>query len=209
MEGICKNGIVLSVILLNDLSNLRLCRAVLCSASVLKQWHTEQVRDLRSGEASFKWMKGQLLDNKMLKHCHGMFLNMSSESQMERCMFVTSPQGAKQALGGQHVVDDEVADYLGSFCTALAGARMARLLYMWGPPHSFLFAHHPQADVQKSKFMLFKKDVQAYEQLKALDQKSALHLQMLRIGLVIAKCCLDPNQTFVIFRLLLFVCVGV
>ena len=39
---------------------------------------------------------------------------------------------------GTHIIDDEVAGYMGAYTLALASARQARTLQMFGPPHSTL-----------------------------------------------------------------------
>ena len=78
-------------------------------------------------------------------------------------------------------MDDEVADYLGTHALAQNSLRLARLLWMWGPPHMFIFAHHPIQNVVKHWFRNFQWDVGAYPRLEALRDKAAAQIQVLRI----------------------------
>ena len=184
LKGACRNASVLSVVMLDDILNLRIARSILATASVLKRWHTEQVKTARGCEGCFKWMSDQLVNGHLFKSLMEMWDALQNPVQLQKAGFTTTLQAAKLAAQhGQHIIDDEVAEYYGSFNVYTIEARLRRMIYLWGAPHILLMVHSKQANIVAHWCHLFRKDVTGFRQLQALDQKSAMMEQVLRIFL--------------------------
>ena len=115
LKGACRNGVVLSVVMLGDTPNLRICRSILAIASVLKRWHTKQVQIARSGEGCFTWLIGQLVHGHLFDSLMEMWGALETPILFEKAGFTTTLEAAKLADGSQHIMDSEIAEYYGSF----------------------------------------------------------------------------------------------
>ena len=87
-----QNGVALSALLLSDDLNERLVRVVLVISKIVKAWHSEQARTLRSCEGALEWIVQQTVERKFMKHVEAMLLQLTSISAMESCSFVCSQQ---------------------------------------------------------------------------------------------------------------------
>lgn len=181
LKGAAKHGMALSVIMLNDVVNLRLCRCILSGALLVKAWHSECTRQLRSHEDSFLWLKGQILNGEFFAVMCGIWKQFECPVAMEKCMFACTPSDVKASEPGTYIVDDEVAEYYGGYSQCLIAARYRRCLYLWGHPHFAIYSLHTDQNVVTEKFHLFKTDFAAFQDLIALDRKTAPQERMLRI----------------------------
>ena len=192
LKGASRNAIVLSVAMLDDIQNLMICRSILATSSVLKRWHSEQVRTARSCEGCFKWLSDQLVNGHLMQNLMDMWSVWDSPVELQKVGFIQDQQAAKLAAShGEYVMQDEVAEYFGSFSVYTIEARLKRMIYLWGPPHNLLMVQSKDAKVASHWCSLFRQDVRGFRQLQQKEQKSAMMQQVLRTFSLSFKCCMQ------------------
>ena len=78
--------------MLSDDLNERLVRVVLVISKIVKDWHSEQARSLRSCDGALTWICDQTNGHKFMDHIEAMIAQLNSRAAMESCSFVCSEQ---------------------------------------------------------------------------------------------------------------------
>lgn len=197
LKAACQNVLVLSVVMLQEETNARLVNSILASALVVKGWHTQQVRMLRSVDGSEQWLVQQVVEGGYLKHCGDILGQLGNAYSLEKAGFLIDCISAKAVPACESIIENELAETYGSFCLALAACRLRRGLYYFGPPYSMFKVLSADASKREKALGDFKLDWQVFEALKGLPSGTAGHNLLVKRHLL-AK--ISNLQLFFAFR---------
>jgi hypothetical protein len=142
---------------------------------VVKSWHTEQVKELRSVDGSQAWLTRQIAEGGYIEHIALIFKKLSHTMSLEKAGFIVDAGMAKKAEAGANLIEDEIADVYGTFCLAMANARCRRGLYYFGPPYCMVNVFSSSAGRFAGVLQRFRDDMDIWTRLKNLEEKSKLH----------------------------------
>ena len=86
----CQNAVVLSVLLLNDPSNHRLCSLILAVGKPVKDFHVQQVLELRGADQCQAWIQKMTAGGGIMSHIIAILRKLKSLPALEACSFITT-----------------------------------------------------------------------------------------------------------------------
>lgn len=172
LRSCSQNACTISVMMLSNLNHRRICRAVLASASPLREWHSAQNKQLRSVGGSLAWLTDQTSGG-YFDHLVQSFANLERRESLQQSDFVLAAPSSDDQVNDGVVTDDEFADLHGQAAIVLAGLRLRRGLWLLrGWPYS-LFRCLGGGDAAQRCADQFMQDARNHESLVNFAQRSA------------------------------------
>lgn len=129
LRSCCQNAVAISVQLLSDDGNRRICEGVLAMGMPVKAWHSEQNRALRSADDSEAWIVGQLAGGWMA-HRAKVIGQLCECEAFQRSGFCVLESSAAAYSPEDVGVEDERAELLAAFALPLASHRQKRGMWL-------------------------------------------------------------------------------
>lgn len=124
--GSCKNAIGVSVWMLNNVNNERICQVVVTLSEDLRLWHEDQNRRLRSADGNEEWIVEQIGNDEYYDHINSIVGRFKPQAAMSRMGFVTDGLMAAACDRGDMVLEDDFAEMAFTFGMSLASLRCRR-----------------------------------------------------------------------------------
>eukprot|EP00969_Alexandrium_andersonii_P016096 704525-Alexandrium_andersonii.AAC.1 len=130
LKTACRNGIVISIMFLQDDHNKRIIQTITQVAEPARLWHGEQSHTLRDVQSSKDWVVKQVTGEFMCHVC-SIVLASQSEKVLDACFFsLPSNVAAVANIEMEILIDDEMAEVMGQFSLHLAMKRCQRCLWL-------------------------------------------------------------------------------
>lgn len=129
LRSASQNAVVVTVLTLSDMRHYRLLQVIVNAARPVSEWHSAQNIETRDTERTRMWLIDQCSGG-FMKHAHQVLTHPSLEPVAQACGFGT-PGGERSSATlsqGEISYEDELAATFGLFSTALACARMKRVI---------------------------------------------------------------------------------
>ena len=125
LRNATQNAMAMSVWMLQDDSNRRICCGITLLMQPLLDWHTKQNKDLRGAEQTLTWLMEQCCNNGILGHVSSMWSKFTDNDFLVKSGFLgTSTWGL---VGDEEEgMEDELAELFGHFGCILAFMRSKR-----------------------------------------------------------------------------------
>lgn len=181
LRNSCQNSIALSVLLLVDPSNRRLCSAVTAVMLPLLEWHTAQSKQLRSAASAEAWSYTEIVGGNFMKHIASIIRQLMDEKMLVDAGFI--PNLSVAAVGPVEDIglDDELAELVGNFAMALATARLKRCLLMCEAWPNKMINVLGTPNLASTTVAAFKEDYEVFKSFENYPNKDAkMNLAMQR-----------------------------
>ena len=165
-----QNALVVSTLFLQEVSNKRRLQCFVAVSKVLRKWHGDQNKQLRSAPGGVKWIMEQVCRGGFMCHIWDLTRSVYGDGVLVECGFtVPLARGPWRGNNDMVIDDDEHADGMGQFANALAIARMKRCLHLFGWPLSWARA----LDKWKTQDVIteFLYDKQVFDSLKRCEHR--------------------------------------
>lgn len=183
LRSSCQNSIALSVLLLIDSNNRRLCSAVTGVMLPLLEWHTAQGRQLRSASASEDFLRSEVSGKRFIKHIGEIVEALSNEKLLLDSGFTPNLELAKQWPVEDIGLDDELSEIVGHFAMALATARLKRCLIYTNLWPTKMVQVLEGGDLARRCIKEFREDWELFQRFESAPNKDA------KMSLAIQRSC--------------------
>jgi len=168
LRSCCQNGLVITMMILEEKRNKQVVNLVLALSAPVERWHSRQNHLLRDTDSAERWVREQA-EGAFLKHLFEIIGILSSSSALPACGFHMSSHGTEEM---DVVLDDEMAGKFGEIALQLVKCRLVRKLWLIaGWPWAFA-GMLGRGDFAAESVKLFKQDAEAFVMLSATEVKT-------------------------------------
>ena len=173
MKNSCHNAIALSVLMLCNMENKRVCECILSHAACLKKWEGQANAKLRSAKECMEWAVDQAAGGWM-EHLNMMVANLRNYKTLKARGFVEMMDHGDEHDRLYHM-ELEYANLLGKSTIVHIGIRQRRgLFYMGGWTHSAAAMLHKDVKIRDAATQRFRRDKLNHEALMAVDNEGRI-----------------------------------
>ena len=168
LRSVADNAVCISVGLLDNYDNRRICETIVIMNINLKDWRTEMVRECRSSSGTQDFFTSMAC-GKAWDHSKAGLIRLSNPSFLGKMRFITRPGTVLEEAVVRR--EDEFAELAWKLGFSGFSGIVKRLLMFWGPPHNMAMLLGPSAAAMKC-ISDFKLDCSIFEKLSKLPGRS-------------------------------------
>lgn len=134
LRSVCQNAVAISVVMLGDDQNRRLCAAISGLMQPLLDWHSAQIEQLRSAMGTFEFKIEQVGQSKFMQHIVAIVRRLTESAFLQNAGMLFDCSAMPGWPVGDIGLEDELAAFVGDFALVLASARCKRavlLMHAW------------------------------------------------------------------------------